>query len=151
MSKEKHKYLQHGKSIDQNQKAMVNQQQITAFSGPLPHPADLEHYNRILPGAAERIIAMAEKQSRHRQDLESKVIVSDIISSRLGLIFGFIVGLGGIISGAIIIILSGQIVGGLISFTSLAALVGVFVYGSQQRRKEREQKRIKYLQEKDNK
>jgi uncharacterized membrane protein len=37
-------------------------------SVPLPHPSELEHYENILPGAAARIIAMAENQSKHRQN-----------------------------------------------------------------------------------
>lgn len=145
MSKRNKKYLQYSKPLDSAPGLVVNRQNF--FSGPLPHPTDLEHYNRIIPGAAERILTMAENQSKHRQGLEAQVIKSDIANSKLGLIFGFIVGLGGIISGALIIIFSGQIVGGFISFTSLAALVGVFVYGSKQRRKEREQKRMEYMQE----
>jgi len=48
------------------------------FSGPLPHPQILEKYNEVVPDAAERIIAMAENQSKHRQELETKAIESDI-------------------------------------------------------------------------
>lgn len=29
------------------------------FSGPLPPPEDFEHYNKVLPDAAHRIVAMA--------------------------------------------------------------------------------------------
>lgn len=39
-------------------------------SGPLPAPEDLAHYEQICPGAAERIIAMAEQQENHRQTME---------------------------------------------------------------------------------
>jgi len=53
------------------------------FSGPLPPPSVLSQYNQVVPGAAERIIAMAESQSEHRQQLENKVIESDIKNSRL--------------------------------------------------------------------
>ena len=38
-------------------------------SGPLPSPADMEHYERALPGAADRILAMAEQASAHRQQM----------------------------------------------------------------------------------
>lgn len=39
------------------------------YSGPLPQPADLEKYDQIVPGAAERILAMAEKEQadRHKE------------------------------------------------------------------------------------
>jgi uncharacterized membrane protein len=41
-------------------------------SAPLPHPSELEGYEAILPGAAERIFALVENQSNHRQGLENK-------------------------------------------------------------------------------
>ena len=34
------------------------------FDGPIPHPSILKGYNDVVPGAAERILAMAEK-TRH--------------------------------------------------------------------------------------
>lgn len=36
------------------------------FSGPLPPPQILGQYDEVLPGAAERILRMAEKQQDHR-------------------------------------------------------------------------------------
>lgn len=39
--------------------------------GPLPAPEDLAHYDAVCPGAAQRIIAMAETQATHRQSIES--------------------------------------------------------------------------------
>lgn len=38
--------------------------------GPLPAPEDFAHYEHICPGAAERIIAMAENNQSHRQTME---------------------------------------------------------------------------------
>lgn len=40
-------------------------------SGPLPHPKDLAAYDEILPGSAERIVQMAERQQLHRHSIES--------------------------------------------------------------------------------
>ncbi|WP_423227783.1 DUF2335 domain-containing protein [Pseudomonas syringae] len=34
--------------------------------GPLPSPRQLNEYEKCLPGAAERIVAMAEKEQLHR-------------------------------------------------------------------------------------
>ena len=53
---------------------LIQLQQSTSFSGPLPHPEILERYNSAVPGGAERIIAMAEKQSDHRMRLESSAL-----------------------------------------------------------------------------
>lgn len=38
-----------------------------SYSGPLPHPADLEKFERILPGAADRILGMAEREQALRE------------------------------------------------------------------------------------
>ena len=37
-----------------------------SYSGPLPHPADLEKFERISPGAADRILGMAEREQALR-------------------------------------------------------------------------------------
>ena len=102
----------------------------------------LERYDKIVPGAAERIIGMAERQASHRQSLEKEVIASDIRNSGRGLLFGFLIGLVGIGGGAVVSIFGQPGIGVTISIVSLVSLVGVFVYGSQQRRKEREDKKF---------
>lgn len=108
------------------------------FAGPLPPPLYLDKYEQILPGAADRIITMAECQSKHRQEIENKVISSDVRNSQLGLIFAFILGLAGLGSGFYLIysgkIIEGSIFGGI----TIVSLTSTFIYGSRQRRKERE-------------
>lgn len=54
------------------------QHQEVSYAGPIPPPAMLARYNEVLPGAAERILKMAEEQSSHRQYLEKAVVNSDI-------------------------------------------------------------------------
>lgn len=109
-------------------------------SGPLPAPQVLLQYNQIVPGAADRIIAMAEQQASHRQKLEQIVVKSGTRDSLLGLIFGLIIGLA-TEAGAVLCILNGHQGGGAtLGISGLAGLVGVFVYGSRQRRQEREMK-----------
>lgn len=111
------------------------------FSGPIPHPQLLEQYERIVPGAAETIIKMASTQSEHRQYLEKKVISSDVVNSKIGLVFGFVIGMVGILSGVFVILMDHIFSGLLISGATLVSLVGTFVYGSQSRRRERGNRR----------
>ncbi len=40
------------------------------YQGPLPPPEAFEHYNHITPGAAERILIMAEEEQRQRHQVE---------------------------------------------------------------------------------
>ena len=83
---------------------------------------------------------MAEEQAKHRQGLESSVIKSDIADSKRGLYLGFIIGIVAIIAGTVCILQGQTIAGGVMGGSAVPGLAAVFVYGSQQRRKEREVK-----------
>ena len=94
-------------------------------------------YNDAVPGAAERILVMAERQSTHRMDLESRVINADIKRANRGLIAGVVVALA-FGAGSFILILSGyEVVGTILGTTDIVGLVATFVYGTESRRKER--------------
>src|SRR5438034_5455816 len=56
-----------------------------SFSGPLPPPDALAKFEQVLPGLADRIMKMAEKQSAHRQSIERNVIEGDTRRSWMGL------------------------------------------------------------------
>lgn len=60
-----------------------------SFSGPLPPPSVLEGYEKTLPGAADRIITMAETQLAHRHDMECTVIKSNVKNERTGMLLAF--------------------------------------------------------------
>ena len=83
------------------------------FSGPLPHPNHLAAYEQTLPGAADRILTMAEKQQNHRMNLENLVIPSEVQINKRGQWFAFILGLVLIISSTIIV-LHGNVTAGTI-------------------------------------
>lgn len=135
--------MNNNQQISKNNNAqgqIVRQEVAMSFSGPLPPPEILKKYDEILPGAAERIIKMAEKQAEHRQSLEQQVIKSDVKNSKLGILCGFLIGIGGISGGVIVAIFGKQpLFGGILSFGSLAILATVFVHGTESRRKERMQ------------
>lgn len=44
------------------------------YSGPLPPPGDLSKYEEALPGAADRIIKMAETEQSVRHKLDTAVL-----------------------------------------------------------------------------
>lgn len=119
---------------------VVTQAQSISYSGPLPVPEHLARYEQILPGAAERIFKMAEEQSVHRRALESKVINSGVADSKKGLWFGFFIGLSGFFIVGYCAFLGFQILAGIIAALDLGSLVGVFVYGSRQKKIERVEK-----------
>lgn len=119
----------------------ANRQQVSVseyrHSGPIPDPMTLEGYNNIVPGAADRIIKMAEEQSSHRRALELVAIKSRSRDSLLGIIFGFLLALATIFAGTYVI-LEGFIWGGtILGSAGLVGLVSVFIYGTSSSRKER--------------
>ena len=68
--------------------------------GPLPRPEDFEAYDRVLRGAADRILRMAEKQAAHRQDLENRALKGDLLQSMMGTVLAYIT-FGGSMFGAV--------------------------------------------------
>lgn len=114
--------------------------QSSRFTGPLPPPEQLKGYEEVLPGAADRIIKMAEDQAHHRQQIETMVVKSNSRDSIFGIICAFVLGLV-LIGGGIYLALKGHSYGPWLSIGGFATLAGVFVYGTSSNRKERAQKR----------
>ena len=108
------------------------------WAGPLPPPNILRGYEEIVPGAAERIINLLEKQSTHRMGLEDFTVKADASRANRGLFAGVAVTLSfGV--GAVYLIASGHdIAGTFLGTIDLASLVGTFIYGTKSRREERE-------------
>lgn len=116
----------------------------TSWSGPLPAPADLRQYDATLPGAANRIMQLAEQQQSHRHSIEAgaleiarTTIISDSRRSYLGIILGFIIAMTGLLGGVFLIAIGRGGFGLTLGLASLIGLVAVFVYGAQSRRAER--------------
>ncbi|MCB1201327.1 MAG: DUF2335 domain-containing protein [Leptospiraceae bacterium] len=110
------------------------------FTGPLPPPAIIERYDAVLPGAAERILKMAENQSAHRHEIEKTVIKQNGLKSLLGQIFGLVIAMTVICGGFWMIYLGKSILGLSLVIGSLAALAAVFVVGRARQGSERAQK-----------
>ncbi|MEI6125059.1 MAG: DUF2335 domain-containing protein [Pseudomonadota bacterium] len=121
-------------------KFTVTQSAFFHRSGPLPPPGEIEQYEKIIPNAAERIFTVFEKQSKHRQEIELRIVKNDCRNSMLGMVFGFIIGMTGITCGAFLIYAGHGSWGAAISGACLTGLVGTFIYGTERRKKEREDK-----------
>lgn len=114
--------------------------QAAVFSGPLPHPSALEQYNALIPQGAERIMAMAERQSAHRESLEALALRANIARETRGAYFAFVLAVI-TISGGIFLIHEGKSTSGLVAvIASLGTLLGVFIYSKYEQRRERERK-----------
>jgi len=96
-------------------------------SGPIPSASELAAYGAVLHDAPDRILAMAERQSAHRQGLEKHVVRSNVIKEYLGMAMGFILALVAMGTGAWLIHEGQDIAGWVALFAPLAGLVIMFV------------------------
>ena len=51
---------------------------VSVMRGPLPPAGVLAEYEKMCPGSADRIIAMAERQSEHRMDMDIRVLQANV-------------------------------------------------------------------------
>ncbi|MEA5581722.1 DUF2335 domain-containing protein [Nodularia harveyana UHCC-0300] len=129
------------------EKTMIKRlEAMSMFSGPLPPPEILKAYDLVQPGLAVEIFDMAKKQSQHRMEMEKTVINGDSKRSWLGLIFGFILASICIGSSTFLILQGHDLAGSIFAGTTVVSLVGVFVYGSNQRAQERIEKQRALLE-----
>jgi uncharacterized membrane protein len=115
---------------DGNGHRKVEMTRAELFSGPLPHPDIFAGYGNIIPDAPERILKMAEQEMEHRQGLEKWLVKGDVIRSFIGVIIAGLLG-GGIIYAGVYLVMHGcRIEGTVFAGFGLAAIIGVFVYGT---------------------
>ncbi len=119
------------------------------YSGPIPPPQMMAEYEKALPGAADRIIKMAEKQEEHRHYLEKKTVDSESRDSLLGILSAVFISIVILGAGTTIIIVvpgtTGAISGGLLNLFGIATVIGKFLGNSknEQQAKEDEKEKIK--------
>lgn len=93
------------KHQSQNRKQLLAVEQ--AFQGPIPPPSTLAGYEQLLPGAADRILAMAESETKHRQAMEKTAVEAEVNGleseskdTRRGQYCGLIIGVVALLAGA---------------------------------------------------
>lgn len=127
-------------SIDGSPIDGVISYQSAMYRGPIPPPSILKQYDELLPGSAERLMNLFEKQANHRMAMEEIVIKGGSSRAYWGLACGFVIsllmlGLAGYLAA------KGEAASAaIVASVDLAGLVYVFVYGTQSQRSEREQR-----------
>jgi uncharacterized membrane protein len=126
-----------GNDID-NKSQQIPVITATSFSGPLPIPTQLKEYDIVLPGAAERILSMAEKQLEHRISMEKKTlevqtysIKESLKQSKIGQYLGFIASMGLITISAVLVLNGHDVSGGILGSGTVVGLAAVFINGRQ--------------------
>ena len=96
------------------------------YSGPLPLPEDLAKYDQVVPGAAERIMQMAEKEMQHRHENDNMMAKNIVRTTILSILAAFFCVL--VMAGLVFYALHKgyPTVAGTIAVGSIAAVAGVF-------------------------
>lgn len=97
---------------------------VQTRTGPLPTPEELFQYNTLLPGAADRIIAMAEREQAHRANLDDMATRADIRHRE-----ELVVSQQRNAAGAFRSDLVGQLLGGLVAILCIAGAVYTAING----------------------
>jgi len=97
--------------------------------GPLPSPADFEHYERIHQGAAKMILDMARLESEHRRYMETKAMSRTHREAVIGQIFGFMIGIGALVATILLGYFGEGTAASIVGGGTLVGLVTVFVKG----------------------
>lgn len=99
------------------------------YSGPLPPPRMLEHYDSVHPGFADRIVLMAEKEQNHRHNLENQGVSGAINKDSRGQHYALITSIL-LISACTFLIYSGhEVSGSILGGGSLTGLAYIFISG----------------------
>ena len=123
-----------GSLVPQSQKAQVVAQVVSIvqqerFSGPIAHPRHLREYEDISPGAADRIISMAESDLKHNQDFQMAALKADVNDSKIGRTFGFVVFLMLMVGAGVSGVYGNNVVALAFLGTGALGVVGQFIDG----------------------
>lgn len=99
------------------------------FSGPLPPPEMLAQYNQAAPNAADRIIAMAEQEQAHRQQLERSQAENDHTLKTRGQLFGILSLIAILLLAAFLAYLGNAASAVTLTVGTIATIVSIFVLG----------------------
>ena len=107
-----------------------------SFSGPIPPPALLQQYDDVFPGAAERIVAMAEREAAHRHNLEERIVQAQInegskhfSEARCGQICALTITLASLGVGAYTALHGYELAGSVLGVGGIGGIVTTFLLG----------------------
>lgn len=89
---------------DSKSKDRITQAALRVFtrhefhSGPIPSAAQFKAYENTLPGSADRILSMAEREQRYRHVYDERSLNLEYRYSTTGLIFGFLLAAGSLLA-----------------------------------------------------
>ncbi len=112
-----------------HQASQTTQVSTVEYSGPLPPAAEMSRFETILPGAAERILSMAESSQNHAQKMEYDALHSHRREVRRGQYSGIIVTLSAFGTSVYMASTGNPEVAGIIGGTTVVSIAVAFVLG----------------------
>jgi len=113
------------------------------YSGHIPSPAMFRGYEEVLPGAADRILALTENEQKltekdmdNRRILAEKSIDTKREATKSAQTKGFTLGLVGMVMGFTLIYLDKDAYGMGVFLTALGSLIWTSLYGKKQKTKQ---------------
>ena len=97
-----------------------------SYSGPLPTASEFAGYNETLPGAAERLLSISEKETEHRRKMDEKEFDKTAKMNFIGLIMSFIIAiiaLGAVFLSVVISQPTASIAPAIIAIPSILSLI----------------------------
>ena len=107
---------------------VTHTQSIEFSAGPLPHPKFFQAYDDTLPGAAHRILTMAEKQQEHRHAQQSALLASDTSREPRGQWMAFAIVIVALIGGFTLVTFDKTIEGVTTALGAIGGIAGVFIW-----------------------
>ncbi|MGV3095483.1 DUF2335 domain-containing protein [Staphylococcus borealis] len=118
--------LENANNSDERREIIAREISLTK-SGPLPDPEDFKKYEEVLPGSANRIMEMAEKNQQHRMNLEiveqEKYYKSNDSITTKGINSSTIISIAGIIGSVVLGVFGKEWAAGIIGTLSLGNIV----------------------------
>ncbi len=109
--------------------SMQKEERVIIQQSNMPDVATLEGYARVIPGGAERLIALIEKQVEHRIQLENVVVPEQVRQSRRGQWFGFIVACVAFVVSIVFLFMGQANWAGWIATSTALGMAAIFVTG----------------------
>ena len=115
---------------DERQRAVLSiAMRVEAIASPYLPPSYLREYEQLVPGSAAKTFELVEKQSTHRQELESSVVHGNERRADRGQWLGLAVALSFLAAATVLIALGHDAAGTILGSVDLVSLVGIFVFG----------------------
>jgi uncharacterized membrane protein len=110
-----------------NKNQPQRQEVSVSYQGPLPTSREFEGYEQVLPGAADRILAMTEKEAEHRRKNQDKLVNASIKYSGRGQIFALVISILSIIGVGLSIYFSAPIASIAPAIIAVTGLASIFI------------------------